>query len=76
VHGYEEWGEGFLGRLRGMYAFALWDETFQKLLLVRDPFGIKPLYYATHAGCLMFGSEIKALLAVKGFPSVPIPVPS
>jgi asparagine synthase (glutamine-hydrolysing) len=71
VHGYEEWGEGFLGRLRGMYAFALWDETFQKLLLVRDPFGIKPLYYATHAGCLMFGSEIKALLAVKGFPRRP-----
>jgi asparagine synthase (glutamine-hydrolysing) len=68
VHGYEEWGEGFLGRLRGMYAFALWDETFQKLILARDPFGIKPLYYATHAGCLVFGSEIKALLAVKGFP--------
>jgi asparagine synthase (glutamine-hydrolysing) len=71
VHGYEEWGEGFLGRLRGMYSFALWDETFQKLLLVRDPFGIKPLYYATHAGHLVFGSEIKALLAAPGFPKRP-----
>jgi len=68
VHGYEEWGEKFLGRLRGMFAIALWDEMFQKLLLARDHVGVKPLYYTTADGWLLFGSEIKALLSV---PSVP-----
>lgn len=71
VHGYEEWGENFLGRLRGMFAFALWDETFQKLLVVRDPFGVKPLYYATHSGHLIFGSEPKCILASRDFPKRP-----
>jgi asparagine synthase (glutamine-hydrolysing) len=64
VHAYEEYGDAFIGKLRGMFAFALWDETFQKLLLVRDHMGVKPLYYTTADGSLIFGSEIKALLSV------------
>ncbi len=64
VHAYEEYGDGFISHLRGMFAIALWDETFQKLLLIRDHVGVKPLYYTTQDGHLIFGSEIKALLAV------------
>ncbi len=59
-----EWGEAALPRLRGMFAFAAWDMREQTLLLARDPFGIKPLYYATGAdGTLLFASELNALLA-------------
>lgn len=69
LHGYEEWGPaGVLQRLRGMAAFALWDEPRRRLLLARDRFGIKPLYYAAHAGRLRFGSEIKTILADPTFP--------
>ncbi len=68
VHAYEEYGDGFVSKLRGMFAFALWDQTFQKLLIARDHVGVKPLYYTTADGSLIFGSEIKALLAV---PTVP-----
>jgi asparagine synthase (glutamine-hydrolysing) len=69
LHGYEAWGvEGMLNRLRGMGAFALWDEERRQLLLGRDRFGIKPLYYAQHAGRLYFASEIRAILAHPGFP--------
>jgi asparagine synthase (glutamine-hydrolysing) len=64
VHAYEEYGDAFIGKLRGMFSIALWDETFQKLLLVRDHVGVKPLYYTAADGHLLFGSEIKALLAV------------
>jgi asparagine synthase (glutamine-hydrolysing) len=63
LHMYEEFGDEFVKELRGMYAFAIWDSRKQKLLLARDRLGIKPLYYALVPHGLVFGSEIKALLA-------------
>src|SRR5919108_188534 len=63
VHLYEEHGDAFAERLRGMFAFAIWDSRRRRLLLARDRLGIKPLYYAERAGTFVFGSEIKALLA-------------
>ena len=62
VHGFEEWGEGLVDRLRGMYAFAIWDTKRKRLFVARDIFGIKPLYYAQMNGTLMFASEIKAFM--------------
>lgn len=68
VHGYEEWGEGLVDRLRGMYAFVIHDAKAGKLFGARDIFGIKPFYYCqTAAGDLMFGSEIKSFLEHPGF---------
>lgn len=64
VHSYEQWGEEFVHRLRGMFSFALWDSRENKLLLVRDRIGIKPLYYTRLKDkTLVFGSELKAILA-------------
>jgi asparagine synthase (glutamine-hydrolysing) len=63
VHSYEEFGEACVEKLRGMFAFALWDERQKTLLLARDRVGIKPLYYWLSNQCLVFGSEIKAILA-------------
>jgi asparagine synthase (glutamine-hydrolysing) len=64
VHGYEQWGlEGLLERVEGMFAFALWDESQRALYLVRDRFGIKPLYWSRRNGRLLFGSELKSLVA-------------
>jgi len=63
---YEEHGLGFLSRLNGMFAIALWDREHRRLLLARDRMGIKPLYYSVHGGCLWFGSEIKCILAAGG----------
>jgi asparagine synthase (glutamine-hydrolysing) len=64
VHGWEEWGEGCLDRLQGMFAFAIWDSRTETLFLARDRMGEKPIYYATLAdGTFIFGSELKALLA-------------
>ena len=63
VHLYEDHGSDCVHHLRGMFAFALWDQDRQRLLLARDRFGKKPLHYALHNGRLLFGSEIKALLA-------------
>lgn len=62
VHLYEEYGEECVSKFRGMFAFALWDTRKKLLLLARDRVGIKPLYYVLTDGCLIFASEIKALL--------------
>ena len=64
VHLYEEMGSDCVKKLRGMFAVALYDFNNRTLLLARDRLGKKPLYYALHQGRLLFGSEIKALLAV------------
>lgn len=62
VHLYEEYGPGCVSRLRGMFAFAIWDERKRALLLARDRVGIKPVYYTVVDGQLVFASEIKAVL--------------
>jgi asparagine synthase (glutamine-hydrolysing) len=61
VHAYEEWGLGFAERLRGMFAIAIWDAPQRRLVLARDRFGIKPLYYRDVGGELAFASELDAL---------------
>jgi asparagine synthase (glutamine-hydrolysing) len=66
-HLYEERGAGFAEGLRGMFAIALWDARERRLLLARDPFGIKPLYYRVAGGVLSFASELKALVRQPGF---------
>jgi asparagine synthase (glutamine-hydrolysing) len=67
VHAYEEWKEGMLSRLIGMWAFAIWDEKCKKLFAARDRFGIKPFYYGFQKGRLVIASEIKAIVALEGF---------
>ncbi len=62
VHAYEQWGDACVERLRGMFAFAIWDERRRRLLLARDRLGIKPLYWTFTKGRLVFGSEIKTVL--------------
>jgi len=67
LHSYRAWGaEGLLARLNGMFAFALWDPAAGRLLLARDPFGQKPLFFLHRGGTLAFASEIKALLTLPG----------
>ena len=63
LHLYEEEGERCVERLQGMFAFAIWDSRQEVLFLARDRIGIKPLYYWQNHRCLVFGSEIKSLLA-------------
>ena len=62
LHGYEEWGTDLLLKLRGMFAFVIWDKEKRELFGARDYFGIKPLYYAQMGETLLFASEIKAFL--------------
>src|SRR5438309_1449624 len=64
VHLYEEFGDDCVQKLRGMFAFAIWDQNRQRLFMARDRFGKKPLHYAVSNGRLLFGSEIKSMLAV------------
>ena len=67
VHGFEEWGEEMLPRLRGMFGFAIWNTKDQSLFLARDFFGIKPVHYAQVGDHFVYGSEIKSILAFPGF---------
>ena len=67
VHAYEEWGENMLRRLRGMFAFCIYDRREKGLFLARDFFGIKPLHYMECGGHFVYGSEIKSLLEFSGF---------
>ena len=71
VHLYEEHGTDCVQHLRGMFAFAIWDEKRRRLFIARDRVGKKPLYYAEHDGALLFGSELKCLLQYPGFPREP-----
>lgn len=67
LHGFEEWGEGLLPRLRGMFGFAIWNTADHSLFLARDYFGIKPLHYAPLPdGSVVYGSEIKSILVHPG----------
>ena len=63
LNAFLEWDTECFSRLRGMFAFALWDAPRRRLLLVRDRLGIKPLYWCRAGNTLLFGSEIKAILA-------------
>ncbi|MCD6460078.1 asparagine synthase (glutamine-hydrolyzing) [bacterium] len=63
IHAYEQWGDDFIHRLNGMFAFAIWDIPKKTLLLYRDRLGIKPLFYSCCGGRLLFASEIRPLLA-------------
>lgn len=63
VHAWEAWGEDAFRRFNGQWAVALWDERAERLVLSRDPLGVRPIYYAEHDGRLWFGSEVKALFA-------------
>jgi asparagine synthase (glutamine-hydrolysing) len=67
LHLYEENGLSFLSKLNGMFAFALWDERKRRLVLARDRFGVKPLYYTSMNDSLVFASEVKAFLALQDF---------
>ena len=62
IHGYEEWGEEILQKLRGMFAFVIWDKKNETLFGARDFFGIKPFYYTIANGNFIYGSEIKSIL--------------
>ncbi len=63
LHAYQEWDLDCLEHFNGIFAFALWDEGCHRLFLARDPLGVKPLFYAQRGSALIFGSELKALLA-------------
>ena len=66
VHGYKQWGDDVFNHLNGMFGVAVWDVRKRRLILARDPFGIKPVYYFADEGRLYFGSEIRAVLAGLG----------
>ncbi|MDR6874171.1 asparagine synthase (glutamine-hydrolyzing) [Bosea sp. BE125] len=72
VHGWEEWGLGLLERLNGMFAFALLDRRTSRLILARDRFGEKPLFYASGSGGTVFASELSAILAHPDYTAAPM----
>ncbi|MCC6212803.1 MAG: asparagine synthase (glutamine-hydrolyzing) [Burkholderiales bacterium] len=76
LHLYADRGAEFVHVLRGMFAFAVWDARERTLLLARDPFGIKPLYYADDGNTLRFASQVKALLAAEAIDIMPEPAAS
>jgi len=63
ILGYKQWGDEVLNRLNGMFGLAIWDEQKRRLVIARDPFGIKPIYYKIEGGKVSFGSEIRSILA-------------
>ncbi|MEU6894892.1 asparagine synthase (glutamine-hydrolyzing) [Streptomyces sp. NPDC046557] len=63
LHGYVEWGEAVAERLNGMFAFAVWDSRVERLVMIRDRMGVKPLYFSNTDDGVLFGSEAKAILA-------------
>lgn len=67
VHGFEEWQEDLLNKLRGMFAFAIWNKKEKSLFLARDFFGIKPMHYTQVGDHFIYGSEIKSILQFPGF---------
>lgn len=67
VHSYEEYGDYCAEKFNGDFAFAIWDGSRKKLVLARDPIGVKPLYYTVLDGCFLFSSEIKSLLQYREF---------
>lgn len=67
IHAYEEYGPDMMNRLRGMFAFVIWDSRTKTLFGARDYFGIKPFYYANIDGKLVYGSEIKSILEYPGY---------
>ena len=67
LHAYAQWGSRCLNRLNGIFAFAVWEERRKRLFLARDRIGVKPLYYILYQCALLFGSEIKTILAYPGF---------
>ncbi len=69
LHGYRTWGDDLFPRMNGQWAIALWDSRERKLVLSRDPVGIRPLYLCEHQGRLLFASEVKAIFAAD--PSIP-----
>lgn len=73
LRAYRQWGADMLGRLRGMFALAIWDSPRGRMLLARDCFGIKPLYYSTAGGTLRVASSVKALLAGGALSRAPDP---
>jgi len=66
LHAYEEWGEGCFGKLRGMFAFCIWDSRDEVLLLARDRVGKKPVFYTQSNGTFLFASEMKSILEYPG----------
>src|SRR5260221_2759149 len=64
IHGYKQWGDEVLNRLNGMFGLAIWDVRKKRLVVARDPFGIKLIYYRVHGNSLSFGSELRPIRAV------------